>query len=136
MVAHQAAPAHHPSDSALRDPASAQDLEALLVVRPADDLDDEVGIGRLVHEFEPVISRFGEQVLDPGPSSADGAEDCLGAGSIGEVGRREVHHQEPAKSPLAKETMSSGTSAPALKRLPTHSKVWERPGSASTAPSS
>src|SRR4051812_46601688 len=79
VVAHEASPAHHPSESALHDPASGQDLEALLAVRSADDRDEEVEIGSLVHEFEPVISRVGEQVLDPGPTGANGVEDCLGA---------------------------------------------------------
>ena len=72
VVAHETAPAGHPAEGALDHPSARQNLEALLVVGPADDLDDEVEIGGLVHEFQPVVGAVGEQVLHPGPALADG----------------------------------------------------------------
>lgn len=63
-------------------------------VAAANDLDDEVEIGRLVHQLEPVIGGVGEQTFHPGPALADGIQDYLRAGAIGDVGRRQVNHQQ------------------------------------------
>jgi len=59
-----------------------------------DDLDDEVEEGRLVHELGPVISAIGKQMLDPWPALANGVEDHLSAGAVGEIGRGEIDHQQ------------------------------------------
>lgn len=55
-AAHEPAPACHPSEGPLNDPTARQHLEALGTVAATDDLDDEVEIGRLVHQLEAVIS--------------------------------------------------------------------------------
>ena len=63
VVPDQASPADHPAEGALHDPASREDLEATLRVRPADDLDDDVEEGRLVHEVGAFGGGVGEERL-------------------------------------------------------------------------
>jgi hypothetical protein len=82
VVAHEPAPSGHPSEGALDDPAAWQDLEAVLAVGSADDLDDELEVGGLVHKFEPVVGAVGEQVLHPGPPLANVVQDLLGASAV------------------------------------------------------
>src|ERR1700729_3557989 len=95
VVTHEAPPAGHPAEGALHDPAARQDLEALLVVGSSDDLDDEVEVGRLVHEFQPIIGGVGEPMLHPRPALANGVQDRRRAGAVGDVGGGEVDHQQP-----------------------------------------
>ncbi len=42
-----------------------------MLVRSADDLNDEVEIVGPAHEFEPIIAAIGEEVLHPEPTLAD-----------------------------------------------------------------
>ena len=60
MIARQATPSHHPSECPLDDPSARQDLEALLPVTPPDDLDNEVEVGSLVHQAQPIVGPVGE----------------------------------------------------------------------------
>src|SRR6476619_6215603 len=101
VVAHEAPPSGHPAEGALDDPAAWQDLESLLVVGSTNDLDDEVKVGGLVHELQPVIGAVREQVLDPGPAFANAVQDRQGAGTVGDVGGGEVDHPpaRPAPAP-------------------------------------
>src|SRR5918994_663759 len=92
VVAHEPPPASHPSKGALDYPSARKNLEATLAFGSANDLEQEVEIGGLVHELEPVIGCVREQVLHPGPALADGIEDRLSAGRVGDVGGRQVHH--------------------------------------------
>lgn len=50
----------HPSEGPLHDPAAGQNFEAPGPVPAPDDLDDEVQIGCLVHQLEPVVGTVGE----------------------------------------------------------------------------
>ncbi len=97
VVAHEAAPSCHPAEGALDNPAAGRtsDFEALLVVGSADDLYHEVQIDGLVHELQPVIGAVGEQMLHPGPTFADAVQDRLSPGAVGDIGRRQVDHQQP-----------------------------------------
>ena len=95
VVAHETSPARHPAEAAFNDPPAGGHLEARLLVRPPDDLHDEVEVAGLVHQLEPVVGGVGEQVLHPGPTLADGVQDGLGSGAVGEVGRGQTNHQEP-----------------------------------------
>lgn len=95
IVAHEASPSCHPSEGALDNPAPGQNLEALLIIRPADDLDHEVEIGGFVHELEPVIGAIGEQMLDPRPALAHALQNRLGTGAVGDIGGRQIDHQKP-----------------------------------------
>jgi len=69
IVANEAAPAGHPAEGALDDLASGQQLEAWFSIDPADDLDDQVQEGGLVHELAAIIGAVGEEMLEPGPVS-------------------------------------------------------------------
>lgn len=69
---------------------------ALLVVAPANDLDDEVQIGGLVHELEAIVRLIGEEMFDPRPALADATEGCLSASTVGNIRRGEVDHQQSA----------------------------------------
>lgn len=95
IVAYEATPARHPAERALDHPAAGQDLEALRAFAASDDLDHEVEICGLVHQLEPVVGGVGEEVLHPGPALADGVQDGLGSSRVGDVGRGQVHHQQP-----------------------------------------
>ena len=90
VVAHEASPSCHPAEGSIDDPAPGKNFEALLVVGSADDLDDEVEIGGLVHELQPIVGAIGEQMLHPGPALADAVENDLCAGAVGDVGWRQV----------------------------------------------
>src|SRR5439155_7083451 len=94
VIPDQTPPSDHPAEGAFDDASAWQDREALLVVGAADDLDDEVEIAGLVHEFEPVIGAVREEVLDPGPALADALEDRHRARTVGDVGAGEVDHQQ------------------------------------------
>ena len=66
VVAHEAAPPGHPSEGAFDDLSTWQHLEALLIIGSMNDLDNEVEVVGLAHEFEPVIGGIGEEVLHQG----------------------------------------------------------------------
>src|ERR1700733_6019365 len=95
VITHEASPSCHPSEGALDDPAARQNLETLLIIRPADDLDDEVEIGGFVHEFEPVICAVSKQMLDPRPALAQSLQNRLGSRAVGDVGSGQFDHQKP-----------------------------------------
>ena len=88
VVADEAPPSGHPANGALDDPSAGLDLEALLVVRAQDDLNDEVEIGGFVHQLPPGVGAVGEQMFDPRPSLADAVQGHLGPGPVGDVGGR------------------------------------------------
>ena len=121
VVAHQASPAREPAEGALYHPAPRQRLEARLVVDAANDLDDEVEESGLVHELRPVIGAVREQVLEPRPALADGIEDHLRAGAVGEARRGEIDHQQATVGihrhmPLASDRLLGGIIAPPRSR--------------------
>ena len=66
VVAHEAAPPGHRSEGAFDDLSTWQHLEALLIIGSMNDLDNEVEVVGLAHEFEPVIGGIGEEVLHQG----------------------------------------------------------------------
>lgn len=47
VIADQPAPSDHPSEGPFNDPVARQDLEALLIIRATDHLDNEVEIAGL-----------------------------------------------------------------------------------------
>ena len=94
IVSHEAAPACHPSEGTLDDPAAGKDLEALRRIGPPDDFDGEVEEGGLVHELGAVVGTIREQMLEPWPALAHAVEDHLGAGTVGNIGGGEVYHQK------------------------------------------
>ena len=48
----------------------------------------------LVHELGPVIGAIGKEVLDEGPALADRMQDELGPCTVGDVGRRQIDHEQ------------------------------------------
>src|SRR5260221_4378326 len=94
VVTHEATVAGHPSEAALDHPAARHNFEAGLGVEAANNLDDEVEIGRLVEELASVIGPICEQVFDPGPALTDRIEDRLCTGAVGDIGGRHVPHQK------------------------------------------
>ena len=64
VVAHEAAPTGHPTESALHDPTARQDFKSLLAIGPTDDVNNEVDVGRLVHEIDKDTSKSSEVPSD------------------------------------------------------------------------
>jgi hypothetical protein len=90
MVADQTAPSCHAAEHSFDDPATWQDLAALLVRELAHGFDDEAMIGSGAHQIAAVIGAFGEQVLQSGPALADGPDDLLCPGHVLHAGCRQV----------------------------------------------
>jgi hypothetical protein len=96
VVAHQTPPSGHPAETSLHNPSARQNCETDLFVGAANDLDGEGQVGRLVHELKSVIGAVCEQMLHPRPALANAIEYGLGAGAVGNVGGRNVDHQQGA----------------------------------------
>lgn len=77
-------------------PSLWQHPEAGFLGSAANDLEGEVAISGGVHEAGAIIRDAGQQMLEPGPALADGGDDMLGAGAVGDVCGREIGHQQPA----------------------------------------
>ena len=69
VVAHEAAPPLHPAEGSFDHPAAWQNFKALLVIRPADDLDNELQVRGLVHQLEPVVGAVGG--IDASPRASE-----------------------------------------------------------------
>ena len=93
-IAHEAPPSNEPSKGSLDHPASRQYLEALFGLDPLDDFDDELHESGLVHKLGAIVGLISEEMLEPCPALADGIEDRLGPGAVGDVGRGQVDHQQ------------------------------------------
>src|ERR1700757_3666383 len=85
IIADEASPARHPTESALDHPAAWQHSEARLGVQAAHDLDDEILKSRLFHQGFAVVGAVSEQMLDPGPALADRVQDRLCTSTIGNI---------------------------------------------------
>ncbi len=96
LVAHEPAPAGHPSEGSFDHPATGQHLEALGGVGPLYDLDGKIEEGGLIHKLGAIVGALAIQVLPPGPLSAHRVEDHLRAGAVRDVSGREVDHQKTA----------------------------------------
>ena len=63
----------------------------------ADASDEEASHGDEDHGLgdveAAVVCAIGEEMLDPRPALADGIEDRLRAGAVGDVGGRQIDHQ-------------------------------------------
>ena len=95
IVADEAPPTRHPAECSFDDPAARQNFKAPRAFTTANDLDDEIKVGGLVHQFQPVICRVCEEMLHPWPALADGVENGLRADAVGDVCRRQVDHEQP-----------------------------------------
>ena len=96
VVAHEAAPAGHPSERSLDDPATWEDFEAHGGVGSLDDLNGEIPEGGFVHELGAIIGSIGEQMLQPRPALAHTIQDHLGPCAVGDVGGGQIDHQKTA----------------------------------------
>lgn len=96
IVTYEPAPADHPTEGLLDHPTSRQDLEDRLIVDAADDPYDEVQESSLVDELSAIIGAVDKEMLEPRPTCADGIEDQLGSGTIGDIGGRQVCNQQAA----------------------------------------
>lgn len=75
VIAYQASPVGEPAECSFDDPTARRDLEVRFGVDAADDFDDEVEESGPVKEMRLVVSAVRKQVLDPGPTLADGVGD-------------------------------------------------------------
>lgn len=133
IVTHETSPAGQPAKGPLHDPSTGQNLEALRSVPASDDLDDEVQIGRLVHQLEPVVSPVGEQALHPGPALADRIQDHLRARAVGDVGRGQIDHQQTSvrihgNMPLAPDDLLAGVITSCLRMRCLDALAVDHPG--------
>jgi hypothetical protein len=92
VIAHEAAPSHHPTEGSFHHPASGKNLEAL---DPSQRLITSMvrsEVGGFVHQLSPIINAIGEEMLDPGPALANPIEDRLGSRAVGDLGGRKIDH--------------------------------------------
>ena len=94
VIAHETSPSGHPSERALHDPSTRDDLEALGRIGSLHDLDGEIQEGGFVHELGAIIGSIGEQMLQPRPALAHTVQDHLSPGAVGDVGGRQIDHQK------------------------------------------
>ena len=64
-----------PAKGSFDDPTARRDLDVWFGVDAADDFDDEVEESCPVQEMRLIVSAVRKQVIDPGPTLADGRED-------------------------------------------------------------
>ena len=94
VVTDKASVSRQPSDAALDHPTPGDHPEAWVGIGAAHDLDHEVEESRLVEKTTTIIGSVGKEVLDPRPALADGVQDWLGTGAIGNVRCRQVHGEQ------------------------------------------
>jgi hypothetical protein len=67
-------------------------FEALLIVGPTNDLDNEVEIACLVRQLETVVGAIGKKMFDPEPAFADTIQYRLGSGAVGDDCGGQIDH--------------------------------------------
>ncbi len=96
IVTYQTSPAHHPTERALDHPTAWQWRKAVLTGQAAHNLDHKVEERRLVEQLAPIVRAVGEQMPDPRPALLEGIKHCQRAARVGDIGRRQAHHQQSA----------------------------------------
>jgi hypothetical protein len=59
-----------------------------------NDFQNELQVGGLVLELQPVVGSIGEQMLYPRPAFTDCIVDRLGSSAVGDVGGRQIDHEQ------------------------------------------
>lgn len=94
VVAYEAVPACKLAEGSLDEPTAGQHY-AELGIDARHHFNDEVEESALVQHLPAIVGAVGKKTLDPWTALADGLEDHLRAGAAGDVGRREIDHQQP-----------------------------------------
>lgn len=126
-----------PAEGPFGSPAPRQDLEAGVVVDPADDVDDEIEKSGLVQELGSIVGAVIGQMLEPLIPIVERVQDCLASAPFRGGVRRQVDYQQATvgvdgdMAPAADGLFERVVAAPCsrrvrLHRLAVHDARWPR----------
>ena len=120
VIVHRATPPCHPAEDSFDDPAPGETVEPFGSVDLAHHFDDELQEGSLVRQLCPIVSVFGEEMVDPRLALVDCVENHLGVRTVGDTGGRRRDIVDRVEQQPRNETAK-----PSVNRLPGRKIAWQ-----------